>query len=138
MKVEEVVEGHAPKRNRAGDAAFDVKSNVAVVIPPGETSTVGLGFKVELPEGHCALIIERSGHASKSGIRCIGPLIDPNYRGEVHAIIHNAGSGEFVVRRGDRVAQMLVLRFFDGDPIKGSLETDTARGGLGLGSSGDS
>ena len=125
-----------PARNREGDAAMDVRAPRTIRVVPGATEKVGLGFKLELPEGHCALVIERSGHAADLSLVSIGPLVDQNYRGEVHAILHNAGTSEISFSRGDRIAQLLVVAYWDGEPMAGEVR-ETARGSAGIGSSGN-
>lgn len=127
---------YPPARSKKGDAAWDLFCPTEVLIESGRRSVIGLGFKIQLPEGHCALIVERSGHAAQYGIRSIGPLIDPNYRGIPHAILQNHGNREVKFNRGDRIAQMLILPFHGGNMVLGTVN-ETDRGELGLGSSGN-
>ena len=95
-----------------GSAGMDVCAAIDgdVRIAPRETVLVPAGFKLELPEGYEAQIRPRSGLAVKHSIGILNSpgTIDSDYRGEVKIILTNFGSGEFTVRRGDRIAQMVV------------------------------
>lgn len=124
-----------PCRTYVGDAGLDVKSPHDVLLEPGRVTRIGLGFKLQLPPGHCALVVERSGHAFKQGITSVGPLIDPNYRGEVHAQLHNGTDKLVHFNTGDRICQLLIFKFHDQDPVLGKVD-QTQRGERGMGSSG--
>lgn len=83
-----------------------------VTIPPGDRALIPTGITVELPEGYEAEIRPRSGLALRHGVTLLNTpgTIDADYRGEVGIILINHGQAPFVVRRGDRVAQMVVHR----------------------------
>ena len=74
---------------------------------------VPTGVAVALPAGACGLVLPRSGLAARHGIGVVnGPgLIDPNYRGEINAILVNHGSEAFSASAGDRIAQLLIVPF---------------------------
>lgn len=137
--IVELMDEHAfmPARNREGDAGLDVRSPCEVMLEPGKVARVGLGFRLQLPVDHCALVIERSGHAFKHGIKSVGPLIDPNYRGEVHAQLHNSSEGLVHFSKGDRICQLLIFKFNQSELRPGKVDQDTVRGPNGMGSSGD-
>jgi dUTP pyrophosphatase len=129
-----------PARAYEHDAAFDLCSAESVVIPPQGRALVHTGVALGLPPGLAALTLPRSGLAAKHGIALANApgLIDPGYRGEIMLIILNTDTREeFVVRPGDRIAQLL----FVGLPSvvleqhEGALEA-TSRGDRGFGSSG--
>lgn len=81
-----------------------------VVIVPGGRTTIPTGFAIALPEGYEAQVRPRSGLALKNGVTCLNSpgTIDADYRGPVNVILANLGSEPFTVRRGDRIAQLVV------------------------------
>lgn len=95
-------------------AGMDLIAAVAaeVTIFPGERKLIPTGIAVEIPEGYEAEIRPRSGLALRHGITLVNSpgTIDADYRGEIGAILINHGQAPFVVRRGERVAQMVVHR----------------------------
>jgi len=90
------------------DLVAAVKSEL--IIPPGERALVATGIAIALPEGYEAQIRPRSGLALRSGVTLVNTpgTIDADYRGEIQIIMINHGAEPFVVRRGDRIAQMIV------------------------------
>jgi len=81
------------------------------ILKPGEFHQFKLGFAIELPKYHFARIEGRSGNAIMSGIDTIGNIIDENYRGEISAILVNNSEYDFVVLKGDRIAQMVIQKY---------------------------
>jgi dUTP pyrophosphatase len=106
-----------------------------LTIPPGETVLIPTGFAIALPTGYEAQIRPRSGLAIKHqiGIMNSPGTIDADYRGEVKIILTNFGRGEFTVRRGDRIAQMVVAPFtrIAWDEQDSLAETSRGAGGFG-------
>ena len=98
---------------QAGDAGLDLMSRIFTVLPPaGGRILVPTGVAVALPEGSAGLIIARSGLAAKHGVTCLnGPgLIDSGYRGELGVLLINTDpEHRFVIDRGDRIAQLVVI-----------------------------
>ncbi len=84
-----------------------------MTISPGETVLVPTGFIIELPQGHEAQIRPRSGLAIKHNIGILNSpgTIDSDYRGEVKIILTNFGKNQYVIHRGDRIAQMIVAKY---------------------------
>jgi len=109
-----------------------------VEIAPGERRLVPCGFAMALPVGYEAQVRPRSGLALQHGVTVLNApgTIDADYRGEVKVILINLGAETFIIRRGDRIAQLVVA------PVTGfafaEAETldDTGRGGGGFGSTG--
>lgn len=99
---------YLPKRAHENDAGADVYANSTYVIHPGTVAKIPLGFGIELPDGFAGFVFPRSGLSAK-GIVCELPPIDSGYRGEIHAIVSNVGSETYLVHRGDRVGQLVVL-----------------------------
>ena len=109
-----------------------------IVIKPTEIAFIPTGFSLELPKGYGAQIFPRSGLGSKGITIPNSPgLIDSDYRGEVKAILLNLSKEDFVVKKGDRIAQMVINRFekIEWWEIEGNL-SDTKRGDGGFGHTG--
>jgi len=127
-----------PTKAYEGDAGFDVYSDSEdVTLGFGERHRFKLGFALELHDGWVALIQEKSGTAVENGIFTIGNVIDSGYRGEVHAILCCLNSEPVTIRKGQKVAQMLILPCYTGMRISASNElSPSSRGRRGFGSSG--
>lgn len=97
-----------PVRAHYNDAGADIYSPISLSIAPNETRAIGLGFGVEIPDGHTGFIMVRSSMAKK-GIDCKLPPIDSGYRGEVHAVIFNGSDRWFSIDKGDRIGQLVIL-----------------------------
>ena len=94
-----------------GDAGMDICSAVDLVIPPLTRAFVPTGIALDLPHGYAAFVLPRSGLAKKQGITILNSpgLIDSNYRGEIGVVLYNSDTAEdFVVKRFDRIAQLLI------------------------------
>ncbi len=120
-----------------GSAGMDVCAAVEadLVLKAGTTALVPTGFAIALPAGYEAQIRPRSGLAIKHeiGIMNSPGTIDADYRGEVKVVLTNFGAADFVVHRGDRVAQMVIARYARVEWSEtGSLdETNRGAGGFG-------
>jgi len=131
-----------PARQTSGAAGMDLRAALAegvdMVLAPGQRGVVPCGFAMALPEGHEAQVRPRSGLAVHHGVTVLNApgTIDADYRGEVMVPLINLGQDDFVVRRGDRIAQMVVA------PVSAAIfqpeaELDaTERGSKGFGSTG--
>ena len=109
-----------------------------VSIQPSETVLIPTALSVELPEGFEAQVRPRSGLAIKHQIGMLNSpgTIDSDYRGEVKVIMTNFGKQPFVVRRGDRIAQMVIQRYARVEWVEVENLEETARGGGGFGHTG--
>ncbi len=129
-----------PQRASSGSAGLDLAAAVDVtrVLEPGERCLVPTGFVFELPAGYEGQVRPRSGLAVRHGITCLNSpgTIDSDYRGEVKVLLVNHGSEPFEIRRGDRIAQLVVA------PVSPTVVTEVAelseteRGADGFGSTG--
>jgi dUTP pyrophosphatase len=123
-------------------AGCDLRAAVAedqpLTLRPGERAMVPTGIAIALPEGWEAQVRARSGLAAKFGIGVVNApgTIDADYRGEVKVILINHGTGDFVIRRGERVAQMVVAPVFQARFEAVEALDETARGEGGFGSTG--
>ncbi|HEY3813198.1 MAG TPA: dUTP diphosphatase [Caulobacteraceae bacterium] len=131
-----------PAYGTHGAAGMDLRAAVPedapMTLQPGTRVLVPTGFCIAVPEGFEAQVRPRSGLALKSGISCLNSpgTIDSDYRGEVGVILINHGEAPFTIRRGDRIAQMVVARYERVEWQAVENLDDTARGAGGFGSTG--
>jgi len=129
-----------PSYETVGSAGMDIRAAVLepISLKPGARALVPSGFKMALPEGYEAQIRPRSGLALKKGITLPNSpgTIDTDYRGEVGVILMNLGHENFVIERGDRIAQMVIAPITVGVWVEASELDETARGQGGFGSTG--
>ncbi len=109
-----------------------------VVIAPGKRALIKTGIAIELPAGLEAQVRPRSGLALKHGITVLNSpgTIDADYRGDIGVILLNTSDEDFVVKHGDRIAQLVIASHFTGDFIETDELGDTTRGENGFGSTG--
>ena len=121
-------------------AGMDLRAGVneETTLSPGERRLIPTGFCIELPIGFEAQIRPRSGLALKHGISLLNSpgTIDADYRGEIGVIMANLGSEPFVIRRGDRIAQMVIARHERAHWLETTTLGETDRGAGGFGSTG--
>ncbi|MET8862691.1 dUTP diphosphatase [Nonomuraea sp. NPDC004580] len=128
-----------PSYAHAGDAGADLYAVEDVELQPGERAVVGTGVAIALPDGYAAFVHPRSGLAAKHGVTLVNApgTVDAGYRGEIRVTLINTDAKEpFRLRRGDRVAQLVVQRveraaFYEVERLPGSV-----RGANGFGSTG--
>lgn len=128
-----------PTRAHPGDAGVDLCTTEDVILDPGERVLVGTGIAVALPVGTVGLVHPRSGLAAKTGLSIVNTpgTIDAGYRGEIKVcLINHDPRTPIQLRRGDRIAQLVVQRVELVDFIEVDQLDDTARGTGGHGSSG--
>jgi dUTP pyrophosphatase len=128
-----------PARAHLGDAGLDVYASEDVSLKPGERTSVGTGIAVAIPEGYAAFVLPRSGLAAKHGISLVNApgLIDSGYRGEVRVLLINLDRDEAVtLRRGERIAQLVVQHVEDVTLKEVDELPSSARGEGGFGSTG--
>ncbi len=129
-----------PACAREGDAGADLHAREAAHLEPGGgRAVVPTGICLELPEGHAALVVPRSGLAARHGIGVVNSpgLIDPGYRGEIAVILVNTDPATaYDVERGDRVAQLVIVRFETAAYVPAAALAASARGAGGFGHSG--
>ena len=129
-----------PAYETEGSAGLDLRAAVSgeVVLQPGEIRFVPTGVAISLPRGFEAQIRPRSGLALKHGVGMVNApgTIDSDYRGEIGLIMINWGTRPFEIRRGDRIAQMIVARAWKATMIEVADLDVTPRGKGGFGHSG--
>lgn len=131
-----------PAYATAGAAGLDLAAAVEGerVLAPGERALVPTGFRIELPAGYEAQVRPRSGLALRHGIVLPNApgTIDSDYRGELRVILWNTGAAPFVLRRGDRVAQLVVAPVARALWVPAETLAETSRGAGGFGHTGRS
>ena len=126
-----------PTRAHHNDAGCDLYTPVDINIAPGEKVLVDIGIKWAIPDGWVAIIKDKSGIACKKHLRTAAGVIDAGYRGTVAIYLANEGKEAVSFKAGDKVAQVLVVPCWTGDPQQvESLEGETSRGEGGFGSTG--
>ena len=128
-----------PERAHAGDAGFDLRSTVDLVLAPGERGLVPTGVAVAIPVGFAGLVQPRSGLAARHGVSIVNTpgLIDSGYRGEIKVIAINLDPKEpFEIRRGDKIAQIVFYPVPETKLREVDELPDSERGEGGFGSSG--
>ena len=131
-----------PAYETAGSAGMDLRAAVAqdapVTLKPGQRDMIPTGLAIALPPGFEAQVRPRSGLAAKNGVTCLNSpgTVDSDYRGEVKVILVNLGKEDFVIRRGDRIAQMVIAPVTQAAWLEVRSLDGTARGAGGFGSTG--
>ena len=128
-----------PRYQHEGDAGFDLPSRIDFVIEPGERATVPTGVAAQIPRGYAGLVLPRSGLAARHGIALVNSpgLIDAGYRGEIAVVLINTDKRQpFEIKRGDRIAQLVIQKIEEAVIIGVDQLDDTSRGEGGFGSTG--
>src|SRR5215472_9900849 len=128
-----------PRRAHPGDAGSDLYAASDVELAPGQRAVIGTGVAIALPAGYAAFVHPRSGLAAEHGVTIVNApgTIDAGYRGEIKVILLNTdGERSVQLRRGDRIAQLVIQRvetpvFLEVETLPGSQ-----RGAGGHGSTG--
>ncbi|WP_375282614.1 dUTP diphosphatase [Marinicauda pacifica] len=128
-----------PRYQTPGSAGMDLPAAIPedepVVLQPGEWQLIPVGLAIALPNGYEAQIRPRSGLAAKFGISCVNTpgTVDADYRGELRVNLINHGRERFIVRRGERIAQMIIAPVTQArlEPVQTLDETSRGEGGFG-------
>lgn len=127
-----------PSYAHPGDAGMDLRSVEDVSLPPGGRLLVHTGLVANIPQGYEAQVRPRSGLALKNGVTVLNTpgTIDAGYRGEIGVILANFGAEYFFVRKGDRIAQMVIAPVTAAEIVETDSIDETDRGDGGFGSTG--
>jgi len=128
-------EVEAPSYSYKHDAGLDLRSSEECVIKPGERRVVKTGLKTAIPENHVGLIWDKSGIASKFGVRVLAGVIDTGYRGEIGVVLINLGQEEFEIKKNMKIAQMLIQPVVQPNIHEVENLEESERGERGFGSS---
>jgi dUTP pyrophosphatase len=129
-----------PSYATAGAAGMDLRAAETLTLKPGTRALVSTGIAIALPDNHEAQVRPRSGLAVKHGVTVLNSpgTIDADYRGEIKVPLINLGTEDFIINRGDRIAQMVVAPVTMADLVEVVNLDETVRGAGGFGSSGRS
>ena len=131
-----------PARQTAHAAGLDllaaVPETAPLVLEPGRYALVPTGLSIALPEGYEAQLRPRSGLAAKHGVTVLNApgTVDADYRGEICVLLINHGAEPFTIRRGERIAQMVIAPVAQVECVLVTSLSATARGSGGFGSTG--
>ena len=127
-----------PEYTTTGAAGMDICAAESLNLRVGKRHAVATGFAFAIPDGYEIQVRPRSGLALKQGITCLNTpgTIDSDYRGEVKVILANLGEDDFMITKGDRIAQIVVAPVTRGVMVEVDTLDDTARGAGGFGSTG--
>lgn len=127
-----------PSYAHPSDAGMDVRSVEELTIAPGKRALVHTGLVMLLPPNYEAQVRPRSGLALKNGVTVLNTpgTIDSGYRGEVGVILANFGEANFTVRKGDKIAQIVIAPVTQPEIVETSEVDETDRGAGGFGSTG--
>jgi dUTP pyrophosphatase len=131
-----------PAYETSGAAGMDLRAAIAedqpLVLRPGARLAVPTGLAIALPPGHEAQVRPRSGLALRHGVTLLNSpgTVDADYRGEIKAMLINLGEEDFIIRRGDRIAQLVIAPVEQATWRELESLDDTIRGAGGFGSTG--
>ena len=125
-----------PSYGRVGDAALDIVASEDMIVPAKQKAIIGTGVSFEIPQGQVGLVWDRSGMSFKHGQTVLGGVIDSNYRGELKVCLFNTTDDDYLVSRGDKIAQMVIQPAPQYEGIEVEELSETNRGEAGFGSSG--
>ena len=131
-----------PAYQTAHAAGLDLPAAVpedhSLILLPGRSALVPTGLMIALPEGYEAQVRPRSGLAAKHGVTVLNApgTVDADYRGEISVLLINHGAEPFTIKRGERIAQMVIAPVARAELVAVSELSSTARGSGGYGSTG--
>ncbi len=136
LKVKRIhPEAKLPVYGHPGDAGLDLFSVADHDLAPGDVFAVPTGIQIAVPAGSVGLVWDKSGISLK-GVHRLAGVIDAGYRGEVQVVLINLGGGLFALRKGMKVAQLLVQPVLTVEVVESDSLDDTSRGQGGFGSTG--
>jgi dUTP pyrophosphatase len=120
------------------DLLAAVPEDQPLVLQPGTHAMVPTGLTIALPEGYEAQVRPRSGLAAKHGVTVLNApgTVDADYRGEINVLLINHGAEPFAIRRGERIAQMVIASVARAELVAADQLSSTERGSGGFGSTG--
>lgn len=138
MKVKLVSEyAQLPTRGSEDAAGLDLYCPFHIKVPADSQKKIPLGVAVEIPKGHMGLLVPRSS-MSKTPLRCANSvgIIDADYRGELSIAYENVSCSDYMIFRGDRIAQLIIVPIKLVDVVEVDELSETERGAGGYGSTG--
>ena len=117
-----------PTHGHPGDAGIDFYAIEDVIFAPGKQACVHTGVAIEIPEGHVGLIWDKSSISFNTGLKIMGGVIDASYRGELIMNLLNTSQKKVIMKKGYKVAQMVIQKFEHCDIAEVKKLSDTVRG----------
>lgn len=142
MKIRIINNGHQPLPVYATEksAGMDLRANIdeTIILHPMERRLINTGLHIALPDGFEAQVRPRSGLALKHGVTVLNSpgTIDADYRGEIMVLLINLSQQDFVIRDGERIAQLVVARYEGAQWVEVECLDETERGTGGYGHTG--
>lgn len=126
-----------PTRGTIDSAGLDIYCPFNITVHADSQKRIPLGIAVEIPKGHMGLLVPRSS-MSKTPLRCANSvgIIDADYRGEISIVYENISCSDYMIFRGDRIAQLIIVPIAVVDVEKAPTLSETERGAGGYGSTG--
>ena len=123
---------YTPTKSNTTDAGYDLYSVNDVAIPKGYNALINTGIAIEIPKGYVGLIWDRSSLGGK-GIHRHAGVIDCGYTGEVKVCLHNTSAVTYDIKKGDRIAQLIIQEapHYELNEVQELGETDRSVGGFG-------
>lgn len=128
-------EAKMPTYAHPGDVGMDLYSLESCILKPGERRIFFVGFALEFPEGYGAFVMDKSS-TSKAGLKTMGGVFDAGYRGEYNVGLINLSEVDYVIERGDKLAQLVFLPVMITNPVEVDELNTTSRGTGSFGSTG--
>jgi dUTP pyrophosphatase len=125
-----------PKYAHNSDAGMDLFSIEELILKPGHRVGVKTGISIGLPQGYVSLIWDKSGVAFKSGIKTMAGVLDSGYRGEYIVVLLNVSNQDFEIKKGQKIAQVLIQKIENPEIEEVKELSETSRGEGGFGSTG--
>lgn len=141
-----------PAYTKLGDCALDLRASgqwvidldgekketdaESLIIKPGERIGAKTGLAIEIPPGYWGSVRDRSGHALKNGIHTMAGVFDETYRGDWMVVLVNLGKKDYNIKKGERIAQVIIAPYSRCDIQEVSELSDSVRGETGFGHSG--
>lgn len=126
-----------PTRGHSGDAGLDLYASSDAYIPAGGTIAIPTGIAMAIPMGYVGDVRPRSGKTLNSKLRVQYGTVDSPYRGEIKVICDNIGNDDLYIKRGEKIAQIVILPLPEFTPFEFDFLGETVRGENGFGSTGD-
>jgi len=130
---------HSPQKSHKEDACFDLRASESVTIPAHGYGTARTELAIRIPAGHVGFIMSRSGLASKHGVFVLNApgIIDAEYSGEIKVVLGNMDDFNYLIERGDKIAQFMVQPLMQTNLLRGdNMVWSGMRGDRGFGSTG--
>lgn len=141
VKIKRISEDYSnnplPEYKTSGSAGMDILASISsdIIIKAGQIELVPTNLAIELPSGFECQVRSRSGLAIKNGIFCLNSpgTIDSDYRGEIKVILSNFGKEDFVIKNGDRIAQLVIAKYeyVQWNVVKELSDSNRGEGGFG-------